>query len=781
MKKFRRFSQGKASHSKKENVISAINEHENHEVNIGIQSHIRDLLSSCKQWASCDCSLIQQKATSNFKLTLFLHHGALDKPILQLSNVEKTPSPNITPTIEYNSLYKDSIYIPVNKLVISKIFFNTMFLVFDFSDSHSGCVLVFKVNNKDRQFEILTSQLKISRQISKLITEFNFEVNDQFLHKYSFSDNNEISNIPFLKKVTLFGIEDINCICFPVPYAQEAMHIWSERSTNMNTLYFAEAQKLRICCITWNVASRNPDEPDESVDTDNRENEIDFENQIIEFINDNNSCDGEPSDILFFAFQEIDMGFHSVVSGNSELSDNWKELIHRSLINMNSQKSQYEFRHNTSLGGVFTAVAVRKDIVDKFGYKLRIDVKGEPQMIRLGFGGKLANKSAIVYTLEAGNAARTTARIMLIGCHLTAHQEAKAERDLELRDLSSLINLNSTTNNNPDEINKNGNDRSSGSFNFIDEKNFNESETFKGIDYFFLQGDLNYRIDLTKQETMNLIEKKDIKTLLENDQLNHSRQEDQNIRKLKEGEINFLPTYKFERGTQNYDDGPKQRVPSYTDRVLYMKNDQCRLYLKGIKSDNNSIDDDFYVFDTDYGSLLSNGSKLIKTKINTGFPNDVPLNFPSEPFVASYKCGTCTLSDHRPVKALIDIMVPIISPEKERNFQQIKLKKYDEMIALSTPSLTPLYKEIEVKANETIELELLNNSFAWAHWEVKPQSDENKKFAILNPIQGVTLPGKSFVLKITGKEKTKSGSKAVFNVENSQSSYLLSQIIVTVV
>lgn len=774
MKKFRRFSTGK-SHTKKENVISAINENENAEVNSELKRKILTFISSCKQWASCDCSLIQQNATSNFKLTLLLYRGALDKPILQFSNVEKNPSPSITPNIEYNSAYKDTVFIPINKIVISKILFNTMFLVFDFSNSHPGCVLVFKLNNKDRQFEILTSQLKISRQISSLISEFNIEVNDQFLRKYSFSENSSIKDIPFLNKITLYGIEDINCICFPVPYVQEAMHIWSERITNMNTLYLAEAQKLRICSITWNVASRNPDEPDEITQTNDKESEIDFENQIIEFINDNNSCDGQPSDILFFAFQEIDMGFQSVVSGNSELCENWKELIHRSLV---SAKQQYEFKHHISLGGVFTAVAVRKGIVDKFGDKLRIDVKGEPQMIRLGFGGKLANKSAIVYTLEAGN----TARIMLIGCHLTAHQEAKDERDKELRDLSSLINSNNdgATSNDDNELNSNENS-SSGTFNFMEEKDFNESETFKGIDYFILQGDLNYRIDLTKQETLDLIAKKDIKTLLDNDQLNKSREEYPSIKKLKEGEINFLPTYKFERGTQNYDDGPKQRIPSYTDRVLYMKNDQSRLYLKGIESTGKSIDDDFFVFDTDYGSLFSNKSKLIKTKINTKFPNDVPLNFPAEPVVASYKCGTCTLSDHRPVKALIDIAVPVISPDKERNFQEIKLKKLDEMIALSTPSLMPVYKEIEVKENSTVELELSNKSFAWAHWQVKIQNEDNKKFAFLNPIQGVVLPEKSFILKITGKEKTKKGSKVVFNIENSQSSYLLSQIIVSVV
>lgn len=770
MKKIKRVSGGRSPRSSNkldnENVITAINEHDDQKVDSSFQKKIRNLISSCKQWISCDCSLIQKDATTNFKLALLLYRGSLEKPVLQLTNTESGPPPNIGQNIDYNAMYGNSIFVPVNKLAIPKILFNQLFLIFEFSDPHSGCVLVFKINNKDRQFEILTSQLRICRQISKLVTEFNSEVNETFLRKYSYSGNDSIDNISFLKKMTLFDIEDVNCICFPVPYVQETMHIWSERSTNRNTVYFAEAQELRVCCITWNVASRNPDCPEED-QTENPENEVDFENQIIEFINDKKEKD-HPSDILFFAFQEIDMGFRSVVSGNSDLCDNWKELIHRALV---SAHQQYEFKHCTSLGGVFTAVAVRKNIVDKFGYNLRVELKNDPQMIRLGFGGKLANKSAIVYTIEAGN----TARIMLIGCHLTAHQEAKEERDKELRDLSALMYADRNI-----EIASSGNSSSAFNLADFDEQDFNENETFRGIDYFILEGDLNYRIDLTKQETMNLISKRDIRTLLDNDQLNHSRSEDPVIEKLKEGRIKFLPTYKFERGTQNYDDGPKQRVPSYTDRVLYMKNDKSRLYLKGIDR-KSSIDDNFFVFDTDYGGFFAEGSKLIKTKCHTGIPDDVSLNYPVEPVVSSYKRGTCSMSDHRPVKAIIDFIIPVISPDKERHFQELKLKKLDEMIALSTPTLNLVYKEVEVKEKGTLELEFTNNSYAWAQWQVKAQNDDFKKNCIIAPIQGVALPGKSFVIKINAKEKTKKGNPAVFNIENSQTGSLLTQLNITVV
>lgn len=38
--------------------------------------------------------------------------------------------------------------------------------------------------------------------------------------------------------------------------------------------------------------------------------------------------------------------------------------------------------------------------------------------------------------------------------------------------------------------------------------------------------------------------------------------------------LNFRPTYKYDLNSDEYDTGKKQRIPSWTDRILYMTNDQ---------------------------------------------------------------------------------------------------------------------------------------------------------------------------------------------------------------
>ncbi|KAF6840029.1 SacI domain and endonuclease/exonuclease/phosphatase [Colletotrichum plurivorum] len=81
-------------------------------------------------------------------------------------------------------------------------------------------------------------------------------------------------------------------------------------------------------------------------------------------------------------------------------------------------------------------------------------------------------------------------------------------------------------------------------------------------------GDFNYRIGLTSEAVRGLIKKRDLETLYENDQLNLQMIAGLAFPFYSEARINFLPTYKFDLGTDEYDTSEKARIPAWTDRIL---------------------------------------------------------------------------------------------------------------------------------------------------------------------------------------------------------------------
>ena len=99
-------------------------------------------------------------------------------------------------------------------------------------------------------------------------------------------------------------------------------------------------------------------------------------------------------------------------------------------------------------------------------------------------------------------------------------------------------------------------------------------EPYSGMNQYDLvifSGDLNYRINMDKEEVKKLISNNDIETLLENDQLYSAiNKREIDLDDFYEGRITFMPTYKFLDGTNEYDYA--ERVPGWTDRILYRAN-----------------------------------------------------------------------------------------------------------------------------------------------------------------------------------------------------------------
>jgi hypothetical protein len=146
-------------------------------------------------------------------------------------------------------------------------------------------------------------------------------------------------------------------------------------------------------------------------------------------------------------------------------------------------------------------------------------------------------------------------------------------------------------------------------------------------------GDFNYRIGLGYEKTKALvneaiigsekIREEALEKLYENDQLNIQMVVGNCFNYYREGRVKFLPTYKYDIGKDEFDSSDKQRIPAWTDRILWKVNHNRNVVQAGevLGSQMKQLD---------YDSVMS-------------------LRF----------------SDHRPVYAIFEMGVRVVDEEKK--------------------------------------------------------------------------------------------------------------------
>ncbi|KAB2050661.1 hypothetical protein E1A91_A12G004100v1 [Gossypium mustelinum] len=102
----------------------------------------------------------------------------------------------------------------------------------------------------------------------------------------------------------------------------------------------------------------------------------------------------------------------------------------------------------------------------------------------------------------------------------------------------------------------------------------NSPQTILEHDRIIWLGDLNYRIALSYRCAKALVEMRNWKSLLENDQLRIEQRHGRVFEGWNEGKIHFPPTYKFSNNSDRYageDRRPKKkrRTPAWCDRILW--------------------------------------------------------------------------------------------------------------------------------------------------------------------------------------------------------------------
>ncbi|CAD8131415.1 unnamed protein product [Paramecium pentaurelia] len=285
--------------------------------------------------------------------------------------------------------------------------------------------------------------------------------------------------------------------------------------------HFCTNSQISILLITWNVGGNNP------ITTDFSQNILNLQEQ-------------SNPDIIVFGLQEIvDLNPQNIViMSNEKTIQLWDKLFQSNL----SKIEPYTKIGESDLVGIYISIFVKTSQISRM---TQIDT----DVVKTGLGGTIGNKGGVSVQFKFDDS--------LLGftcCHLTSGNKQCQQR------LSDI-----------DEIHQRAFQNSKFKINL------------SNLDYSFLFGDMNFRIELPYQEVVEQIKnylqliskdpncpnaKAKLAYLLNQEQLGNKKKRNQYLQNYWEGSINFLPTYKYDKNSQIYDTSKKQRTPSWCDRIL---------------------------------------------------------------------------------------------------------------------------------------------------------------------------------------------------------------------
>ncbi|KAI0730015.1 DNase I-like protein [Fomitopsis betulina] len=332
---------------------------------------------------------------------------------------------------------------------------------------------------------------------------------------------------------------------------------WVDQELMKRESEFSTFRPMNVLIVSWNLDSAKPETL-----TGTPEN--------VNFLHDALTSTENP-DIIAFGFQElIDLesrkmaaktmllgGKNKTADGgiSQKVSTSYKKWYDRLVLAVKMAMPPdvpYTVIHTENLVGLFSCVFVKN--TERIALK-QVAIT----TIKRGMGGRYGNKGGIVARCVIDDTS-----ICFINCHLAAGQHHVRQRNA---DVAAMLEEKSLF---PES------DAVEEPLAYV---NGGDGSMVLDHEIVFLNGDMNYRIEHRRDFVMAAIKAGEIEGLLAYDQLLREMKNNRafRLRSFQEGPLTFLPTYKYDRRSTEYDTSEKARVPAWCDRVLWRSREPSRV------------------------------------------------------------------------------------------------------------------------------------------------------------------------------------------------------------